>query len=103
MRKLLILAVLALSVGVAFAAAPRKGSVHATSSTDAINRTFVGSVGNLSVAPATQDVIVLHKPHYANQDTFTVRSGDVMNWTGLDIYGFTILRANATVVDVYWW
>ena len=103
MRKLLILAVLALCAGVALAAAPPKGSVHASSDTEVINRDFWDPVANLTVAPATGDVIVLHKPHLANQDSFTVRAGDVMNWTDLRITGFRVLRASATAVDVYWW
>lgn len=103
MRKLLILAVLALSVGVAFAAVPRKGSVHATAGTSDIIRNFTGSASHLTVAPASADVVVLHVPSYGEQDSFTVRAGDVMNWSDIDIYGFKIIRATATVVDVYWW
>ena len=103
MRKLFIFAVLALSAGVALAAAPRKGSVHAAAATTLINRDFAGSVGNLTVAPASADVVVIHKPHYVNQDSFTVRAGDVMNWTNIRITGFQVLRATSTSVDVYWW
>lgn len=103
MRNLMILAVLALTVGVALAAAPRKGSVHAEAATTLINRDFLGSVGNLTVAPASADVVVIHKPHYVDQDSFTVRAGEIMNWNDLDIYGFEIIRATSTAVDVYWW
>ena len=94
-----------LGVAVVLAAlglAPRKGSLHATSGTSTITRNFRGSVSELIIAPDTQDVQVLHSPHYASQDTFAVRAGDVMNWEGLDIYGFTILRPSATAVDAYW-
>lgn len=103
MRKLLILGVLALSVGVAFAAAPRKGSVHAAAGTTDIIRNFTGSVANLTVAPTAADVVVIHEPHYASQDSFTVRAGEVMNWNDLDIYGFKVIRASSTAVDIYWW
>lgn len=92
-----------LLASVLVAAAPRKGSVHATSGTADFERTFVGSVGNLSVAPSAADIVVLHYPHYSNQDSFTVKSGDVMTWEGVDIYGFKVIRTNATAVDVYWW
>ena len=85
------------------AAAPRKGSVHATSSTSDFERNFTGSVARLTVAPASNDVQVLHYPHYANQDTFVVHAGDVMNWDGLDIYGFKVIRTLATEVDVFWY
>ena len=102
MRAATILGIL-LIAAMLVALAPTKGSYHATSGTTTIVRTFRGPVSNLAVAPVTADVVVIHDPHYVNADSFTVRAGDVMNWDGLGIYGFTVIRASATAVDAYWW
>jgi len=85
------------------ALAPRKGYMNMPAGTSDNDRSFRGSVANLTVSPLTADVLVLHYPHYADQDSFTVKAGDVMNWDGLDIYGFKIIRTVSTAVDVYWW
>jgi len=85
------------------ALAPRKGSVSVVAGTSDFERNFRGSVGHLTVSAPTAAIKVLHFPHYASQDTFTIQSGDVMNWDGLDIYGFKIIRTVSTAVDVYWW
>jgi len=106
MKKHILVALAVLTAAViAYASAPTKGSIHAASGTSNFERNFVDRVSNLSVAPATADVKVIHYPHFANQDTFTVRSGDVMTWVDLnpEIWGFKVIRSSATVVDVYWW
>ena len=102
-----LISLLAIAALVAFfstvGASGRKGSIHLASGTTDSTVVFVTSVTNLSVAPATANIVVLHNPHYANQDSFLIKAGDVMTWGGLGIYGFTIDRTSATVVDVYWW
>jgi len=103
MKRWFLLIVALAFAGAVWAAAPVRGSVHAASGTSTVTRNFNNRVANLTVAPATQDVVVILRPSETQDDSLTVRAGDVMNWDNLMIYGFDVIRATATVVDVYWW
>ena len=105
MKKLALLTTL-LVAGVAVALAPPRGSIHATSDTSDITRNFSIEVTSLTVAPVTQNVIVFLSPGSAQDESLTVNAGDVMTWgaggSNVPIYGFTVERATATAVDIYW-
>ena len=102
-RLLLALLLISSAALLLMATAPRKGSLHASQATSDVERTFTGSVSNLLVKTDLADVVVIHRPHYANQDTFKVNGGDDFLWEGVSIYGFQIIRIDSTAVDVFWW
>lgn len=103
MRRLWMFLLCLTVASAAYAAVGNKGSAHVESGTSDFERNFVGRASHLTIYPHSADVEVIHKPHYANADTFIVRSGSTMNWDDLGIYGFKVIRTTATAVDVYWW
>ena len=96
---------LALTASLAMAAYSNIGYIDSASGTDTISVSWTGrSAGNLSVKPASQDVVLTLVPN-RNDDgsSITVKAGTTLTLDGLDIKGFDIVRASATAVEVLWW
>lgn len=103
MKRLFVAALMAASL-VVLAAAPPVGMIDASSGTTTLDRTFSGfTVNHLTVAPETADVLVFIDPQHAQDETLTVKAGDVMNWYDIQVSGFTVERPTATAVQIYWW
>lgn len=100
-KMILALAMVALMATVALGAYSNIGYKNFTSTATV---TITGApASNLSIAAISADCTFTINPDRADDgSTFTVRSGQSVTLTGIDVYGFTVTLSGGTA-DAVWW